>query len=130
MFISAVGLYDVEYQVSVAARDSCIYTIKGGGRTPKYRFSLGSQPCGMQRIDKDLVIGCMDQTLSCFSVKVRSGGWGQGEGPRSGSWGMVVKLVIKISKVNFFLPCIINFFVIRASVCGRTSCRQLSLWWR
>ena len=73
VFMSAVGLYDVEYHVSVEARDAYIYTIKGGGRTPKYCFSLGSQPCGMQRIDKDLVIGCMDQTLSCFSVKVRCG---------------------------------------------------------
>ena len=70
VFLSVVGLYDVEYQVSVAARDACIYTIKGGGRTPKYRFSVGSQPCGMQRIDKELVVGCMDQTLGSYSVKV------------------------------------------------------------
>ena len=75
MFLSVMGLYDVEYQVSVAARDACIYTIKGGGRTPKYRFALGSQPCGMQRVDKELVVGCMDQTLSCFTVKVSEGLW-------------------------------------------------------
>lgn len=70
VFFAVVGLYDVEYQVSVACRDSCIYTIKGGGRTPKYRISLGSQPCGIQRESDHVVVGCMDQTLSCYTVKV------------------------------------------------------------
>ena len=57
--------------MTVAARDACIYTIKTGGHTPKYRFSLGSQPCGLQRMDKDIVVGCMDHTLSCYTIKVR-----------------------------------------------------------
>ncbi len=70
VFLSVTGLYDVEYQVSVAARDACIYTIKGGGRTPKYKIPLGSQPCGMQRMDKEVVVGCMDQTLVCYNIKV------------------------------------------------------------
>ena len=71
VFLSVTGLYDVEYQVSVACRDACIYTIKGGGRTPKYHFSLSSQPCGMQRVDKNsIVVACMDQSLSCYSLKV------------------------------------------------------------
>ena len=28
VFLSVTGLYDVEYQISVACRDACIYTIK------------------------------------------------------------------------------------------------------
>ena len=64
------GLYEVEYQVTVATRDASIYTVKGGGRTPKYKVSLGSQPCGMQRIDKEVVVGCMDQTLASYTIKV------------------------------------------------------------
>lgn len=72
VFLCVNGLYDVEYQVSVATRDACIYTIKGGGHSPKYKVALGSQPCGMQRVDKDLVVGCMDQTLCCYTVKVTS----------------------------------------------------------
>ena len=70
VFLRVSGLYDVEYQVTVASRDACIYTIKGGGRTPKYKVSLGSQPCGMQRIDKEVVVGCMDQTLASYTIKV------------------------------------------------------------
>ena len=28
VFLSVTGLYDVEYQISVACRDACVYTIK------------------------------------------------------------------------------------------------------
>ncbi len=76
VFLSVTGLYDVEYQVSVSCRDACVYTIKGGGKTPKYRIPLGSQPCGMQRIDKNsVIVACMDQTLSCYTTKVRVSSW-------------------------------------------------------
>ena len=71
VFISATGLYDVEYHVSVACRDACVYTLKTGGHTPKYKIPLGSQPCGLQRMDKNIFIGCMDNTLACYSTKVR-----------------------------------------------------------
>ena len=70
VFISATGLYDVEYHVSVACRDACVYTLKTGGRTPKYKIPLGSQPCGLHRMDKNVYVACMDNTLACYSTKV------------------------------------------------------------
>lgn len=70
VFVSATGLYDVEYHVSVACRDACVYTFKKGGRTPKYRIPLGSQPCGLQRMDKNVYVSCMDNSLACYSTKV------------------------------------------------------------
>lgn len=70
VFLSVSGLYEVEYQLSVACRDASVYTFKRGGRTPKYKIVLGSQPCGLLQVDKQLVVGCMDNTLSSFSPKV------------------------------------------------------------
>ncbi len=71
VFISATGLYDVEYHVSVACRDAFVYTLQTGGHTPKYKIPLGSQPCGLQRMDSNIYIGCMDNTLACYSTRVR-----------------------------------------------------------
>ena len=83
VFLSATGLYDVDYHVSVACRDACVYTLKTGGRTPKYKIPLGSQPCGLQRMDKNVYVGCMDNTLASYTMKVSEGGEGRGrEGGR------------------------------------------------
>ncbi len=70
VFLRVSGLYEVDYQVSIACRDSCIYTIKDGGRVPKYRIALGSQACGMQKMEQSVVVACMNQTLASYTVKV------------------------------------------------------------
>lgn len=69
VFLSVTGLYDVDYQITVACRDACLYTITSGSVSPKHKIPLGSQPCGLQRIDKNIVVGCMDNSLSCYSVR-------------------------------------------------------------
>ena len=71
VFLAVTGLYEVEYQLSVACRDACVYTFKRGGKTPKYKVALGSQPCGMLEVDKQIILGCMDNSLSCYTPKVR-----------------------------------------------------------
>lgn len=71
VFLSVTGLYEVEFVVSVACRDSCIYSLKRGGKKPKYKISLGSQPCGIVGVDNHIVAGCMDNTLGCYTIKVR-----------------------------------------------------------
>ncbi len=70
VFLNVSGLYEVEYQLSVACRDAVVYIFKRGGRTPKYKIALGSQPCGLLQVDKHIVLGCMDSTLSSYSLKV------------------------------------------------------------
>ncbi len=70
VFLSVSGLYEVDYQISVACRDASVYTFKRGGRTPKYKIALGSQPCGLLQMDKQIVLGCMDNSLSCYTTKV------------------------------------------------------------
>lgn len=70
VFVTVSGLYEVEYQLSVACRDAVIYIFKRGGRTPKYKIVLGSQPCGLVLVDKHIVLGCMDHSLSSYTFKV------------------------------------------------------------
>ena len=36
----------------------------------KLCFELNSQPVGLQRVGKNVIVGCMDQTLQCYSTKV------------------------------------------------------------
>ena len=36
------------------------------------KIALGSQPCGLVRLDKEIVVGCMDNTLSTYNSKVIS----------------------------------------------------------
>ncbi|CAI7994607.1 Bardet-Biedl syndrome 1 protein homolog [Geodia barretti] len=72
VFLSVTGLHDVDYHISAACRDNCIYTFKSGASTtPRYKIPLASQPCGLQRINKDVVVGCMDDSLASYSVKGR-----------------------------------------------------------
>ncbi len=43
-----------------------------GSVTPKYKFPLGSQPCGLVRVEKSIVVGSMDNTLTSFNSRVRT----------------------------------------------------------
>ncbi|KAK6180671.1 hypothetical protein SNE40_008677 [Patella caerulea] len=70
VFISVNGLYDVEYRLVVSCRNGCIYTLKRGSKEgSKYCIELNSQPVGMERINKTIYVGCMDETLQCYSSK-------------------------------------------------------------
>lgn len=69
VFMSVSGLFDVEFRIVVSCRDGNIYTLKRGSKTPKYCIELSSQPVGMERLGKNIVVGCMDQTLVCYSPK-------------------------------------------------------------
>ena len=43
----------------------------GGETTPRYKIPLTSQPCGIQRLNKEIVVGCMDDSLTSFTLKGR-----------------------------------------------------------
>lgn len=70
-FLTVTGLYDVEYHISAGCRDNCIYTFKSDSTTPRYKIPLASQPCGLQRINKYIIVGCMNNTLTSYSLKGR-----------------------------------------------------------
>ncbi|XP_062501221.1 Bardet-Biedl syndrome 1 protein-like [Corticium candelabrum] len=68
-FMSVGGLFDVEYSIVVSCRDGNIYTLKRGSKTAKYCIELSSQPVGMERVGKNIIVACMDRTLVCYSPK-------------------------------------------------------------
>ena len=41
-----------------------------GSKAGKPTIELNSQPVGMERIGKNVVVGCMDETLQCYTSKV------------------------------------------------------------
>jgi len=68
VFIAITGLLDVEYRIVVAARDGNLYTIKNGEITGM-AIELESQPCGLVRTNKNIIVGCMNNTIHSFHVK-------------------------------------------------------------
>mmetsp|Transcript_49134 Transcript_49134/g.130457 ORF Transcript_49134/g.130457 Transcript_49134/m.130457 type:complete len:569 (+) Transcript_49134:1-1707(+) len=67
-FMSVLGLYDVEYRITVACRNGNVYTIKNGTVLSNV-IELESQPVGLVRHDKSVYIGCMDNVIHCFHFK-------------------------------------------------------------
>jgi len=41
-----------------------------GSKTGRLLFQLQSQPVGLRRVNKVIVVACMDKTLQCFNIKV------------------------------------------------------------
>eukprot|EP00937_MAST-01D_sp_MAST-1D-sp2_P000085 g85.t1 len=64
------GLLDVDYRIAVGCRDGCVYTIKNGKVTAVV-IGLEAQPCALIALDRSLLVGCMNSTVSAFSVKGR-----------------------------------------------------------
>lgn len=67
-FMSVLGLYDVEYRITVACRDGNIYTIKNG-QVLSSVIELETQPVGLVRYDKNIYVGCMDNVVHGFHFK-------------------------------------------------------------
>lgn len=63
------GLFAVDFKLLVSCRDACVYTVKRGFKTAKFAVQLLSQPVGMVLVNGNIVIGCMDKTLSSYSSK-------------------------------------------------------------
>lgn len=68
-FMSVTGLFDVEFRIVVACRDGKVYTLKRGSKTAKACIELTSQAVSLERIGKNIIVGCMDDTLTCYSTK-------------------------------------------------------------
>ncbi|XP_022090954.1 Bardet-Biedl syndrome 1 protein-like isoform X2 [Acanthaster planci] len=69
VFMSVSGLYDVEFRIIISCRDGNIYALKRGMKMAKHCVELNSQPVGLERVGKNIVVGCMDQTLQCYTMK-------------------------------------------------------------
>ncbi|XP_047480253.1 Bardet-Biedl syndrome 1 protein-like [Penaeus chinensis] len=69
VFLSVSGLYDVEYRVIVACRNGHIYTLKRGTKVGRPTAELTSQPIGLLRRDKSIIVATMDQNLHSYNNK-------------------------------------------------------------
>lgn len=69
VFLNANGLFDVEYRIIAACRDGTLYTFKRGFKAPKISIPLGSQIVGIEKSGKNVIIGCMDRSIYCYTTK-------------------------------------------------------------
>ncbi len=69
VFIVASGLSDVEYRIVVACRNGAIYTVKNG-ELSGIAIELDVQPIGLVRIDRHILVGCMNNVIHAFQIRV------------------------------------------------------------
>ena len=47
-----------------------MFCVHRGSTTGRLCFELTSQPVGLQRVGKTIVVACMDNSLLCYTTKV------------------------------------------------------------
>lgn len=68
VFMACTGIYEVEYRIVVSCRNGNIYTIKKG-KVIGTVIELETQPCGLVVVDKNILVGCMDNVIHSFHFK-------------------------------------------------------------
>lgn len=68
VFLAVAGVLDVEYRITVACRNGALYSIKNGELTGTV-IELESQPVGLIRHPKNVVVGCMNSVVYSYHVK-------------------------------------------------------------
>ena len=62
------GLYDVDYRIFIATRDSKIYTIRNGELAANI-IELQSPIVNLVRLENKLIVGCMDRFVYCYHIR-------------------------------------------------------------
>jgi len=68
VFMAITGIFEVEYRIVVTCRNGNIYTIKKG-KVIGTVIELETQPCGLVVVDKNILVGCMDNVVHSFHFK-------------------------------------------------------------
>eukprot|EP00877_Chromochloris_zofingiensis_P001275 jgi/Chrzof1/11148/Cz05g25190.t1 len=66
--LATSGTLDLEYRITVAARNGVLYNIKSGVLS-KTVIQLEAQPVGLVRIGKSIIVGCMNDVVHCYTGK-------------------------------------------------------------
>lgn len=69
-FLSTEGLYDVEYRILIACRNSKVYAIRNG-RLSTTVLEMESPIMGLISLPRAAVIACMDRSITSFQVRGR-----------------------------------------------------------
>jgi len=67
-FMSIMGLYEVDYRITVACRNGSIYSIKNG-QLLSTTIELETQCVGLVRLEKNVYVATMDQQVHSFHFK-------------------------------------------------------------
>ncbi|XP_066466341.1 Bardet-Biedl syndrome 1 protein isoform X1 [Tiliqua scincoides] len=68
-FLDVTGQFDVEYRLTVACRNGCIYVLRRDSKRPKYCIELSSHSVGLIWVQKNIVTACSDETLRAYTQK-------------------------------------------------------------
>ncbi|KAK1154916.1 hypothetical protein AOXY_G27943 [Acipenser oxyrinchus oxyrinchus] len=68
-FMDVTGQFDVEFRVTVACRNGNIYILRRDSKKPKYCIEPSSQPVGLVRVNKNIVVGCTQESLHGYTQK-------------------------------------------------------------
>jgi len=67
-FLDISGTLDNEYQITVLTRESRGFLIRNGELLNTI-MDLESKPCGLAKVDTNIFVGSMDQTIQAFNTK-------------------------------------------------------------
>jgi Bardet-Biedl syndrome 1 protein len=62
------GSKDIEFRIVCACRDGRVHTIKDAGPSGVV-IELESMPCGIVRLEKAILVGCMSNTIHSYSLR-------------------------------------------------------------
>ncbi|CAF3501254.1 unnamed protein product [Rotaria socialis] len=68
-FLDVSGIYDVEFRILAACRNGYIYLFRRGSAQPRNSIYLNSIAVGLERFGKNIIVGCMDSSLHCYTTK-------------------------------------------------------------
>ena len=63
------GVFEVDYKVFVSCRDGNIYLVKRGSRLAKVCIQTGSHALGIEKQGKNILVGAMDDSLTCYTSR-------------------------------------------------------------
>ncbi|KAI6659932.1 Bardet-Biedl syndrome 1 protein-like [Oopsacas minuta] len=69
VLLYTTGVYEVDYKVYVSCRDGNIYLVKGGSKIAKICIQTGSHAVGIEKQGKNILVGAMDDSLSCYTSR-------------------------------------------------------------
>ncbi|XP_063058675.1 Bardet-Biedl syndrome 1 protein [Engraulis encrasicolus] len=67
--MDVTGQFDIEFRITVGCRDGNIYILRRDSAQPKYCIELSAHPVGLVRLGKNVVVGCAQETLQCYTQK-------------------------------------------------------------
>lgn len=69
VLLSIAGVYEVDYKIYVSCRDGNIYSVRRGNKSAKICIQTGSHAVGIEKQGKNILVGAMDDSLSCYTSR-------------------------------------------------------------